>query len=787
MKISYLWLTDYFEKELPAPKKIAEILTAHAFEVESVESAGEDYLLDIKVLPDRSHDCLSHIGIAREVSALLEIPLKKEFVESKSFSVPESNIFRVDVLDPKLCRRFSALVIENVEVRESPDWLKKRLETIGQRSINNIVDATNYVMFSLGQPLHAYDRALLTDANGGYKITVRNAKEGEKILALDKKEYVLSKENLVITDGNNDSILGIAGIKGGTATEISKNTKHIILESANFDPVNVRKSAKQLGLRTDASLRFENEITPELTMKALSQVSDLILEIASGEKTQVEGMFDWRSQKSAQYKVGVSVLEIQNTLGINVSEKDVEKIFKKNNFSYEIIKNPREHFLGKAVSLVGTKYKFGASVSKDSPEAFDCSGLVAYCAMESGITVPRMSVDQFVFCEPIDEESIKAGDLIFVATKGGDLHTVSKEWLAGTPVQGGIDHVGIMVSKNEVFHTSIHNPDGARKESLEEFFKIRELRSYGRIPAIDAGSRFVVTIPAERLDLRIKEDLIEEIGRIYGYDTLESKATKQYSKSVEINKTFYYADVVRDLLIKNGFSEVFTYAFRNSGEVELQNPLASDKAYLRANLHEGLNESLELNMRSTDLLGLSQIKIFEIGKVFSKDNERNTLAFAVQNTKGFKGLKEDDEVNVIIAEMEKVFGKVNFIKNGFLYEINFDEAIENLPNPTTPLTVAVLDDAKYKQYSLYPFVLRDIAVFVPLDIGREKLLEVIQGEAGELLVSSVLFDEFKKEDKISFAYRLVFQSMDKTLTDEEINKIMEKVSEAINKNGWQVR
>ena len=164
----------------------------HAFEIESIEKVGEDSVLDIKVLPDRSHDSMSHRGIALEVALLSGIQIKDEIRNLPQESALESNVLKVEVQDTKLCKRFSALVMENIEVKESPVWLKDRLMTIGQRSVNNIVDATNYVMFSLGQPLHAYDRDLLKEEGEGWKIVVRTAEEGESLTVLDGKEYALT-------------------------------------------------------------------------------------------------------------------------------------------------------------------------------------------------------------------------------------------------------------------------------------------------------------------------------------------------------------------------------------------------------------------------------------------------------------------------------------------------------------------------------------------------------------------------------------------------------------------
>jgi phenylalanyl-tRNA synthetase beta subunit len=806
MKVSYSWLQTYFEKPIPKPDVVRDLLTAHAFEVESVEEHGpstrastelsrmssgqaKDFILDVKVMPDRAHDCLSHLGIAKEISTLSGVLLKKEWKHLKELSVPESNVLRVEIEDPKICKRFSALVIENVEVKESPAWLKNFLETIGQRSINNVVDATNFVMFSIGQPLHAYDRALLKDENGSYKITARLAKEGEKVSALDKKEHILTSADLLITDGNSGVALGIAAIKGGVATKITEHTKDIVIESANFDAVSIRKTSKRLGLRTDASVRFENEITPELTTQALSLVADIIFDIAKTDSTRVEGLSDVYPRKANPYKVGVSISEVKSCLGIDISKDDIEAIFERSNFVFEKIQNPREHFLKVALSLVGTKYKMGASVSSDAPREFDCAGLIAFSAMHAGVQIPRMSVDQYVFCSKVDEDDVQEGDLIFAVTEGADIHTESKEWMMGTPVPEGINHVGIMVSKKEVFHTSRYNPDGARKESLENFLEKREFRGYGRVPTLGDESRFVVTISAERLDLRMKEDLIEEIGRIYGYENISPKPIKAFANNVEINKSEYYTNIVSNALVNAGFSEVFTYAFQDSGEVELENPIAGDKGYLRKSLVYGLQKSLEMNFLNADLLGLEQIKIFEIGKVFEKDKEYTSLGLAVKNAKGYKGKKEDEEV-VDTAKIlsDALGGKLNMVKEGNVYHIDLDQVITGLSTQTEPSKYHHDDSQlRYKKISAYPFVLRDIAVFVPTGVSAGQLLDEIKKEAGELLVNSTLFDEFKKGDQVSFAYRLVFLSQEKTLTDDEVNKVMERVVNEITKNNWQVR
>jgi len=778
MRISYNWLQEYFEAPLPNAEELGKLLTMHAFEVESIETVGNDKVLDIKVLPDRSHDSLCHIGIAREVSVLANIKLKPELVDPKEISAPESNVLRVEIEDTKKCRRFSALVIEHIEVKESPDWLKASLEYMGQRSVNNVVDATNFVMFNMGQPLHAYDRDLLTE-DGGSKIVVRAAQSGETLTALDNKEYSFDENDLLIVNGNTNKPLGVAGVKGGKACEISAKTKHLILEAANFDSISVRKTAKKLGLRTDASVRFENEITPELTLRALKEVSDLLFRIAQTDETQVEGLVDIYPNPSSLYKLGVSLSEIQNVLGIEITQKEVEEILLRRGYAFLYVE-PLGMVTKLAPQLIGVPYKLGASILRDAPRLFDCSSLASYLYAQGGVSIPRMTVDQLVFGKEVPKEELIPGDLVFSNSGIGNIHKKSIEYMKGTEVPSGVDHVGIYMGQDLIIHAS--KPLGSVvEENINESTSFKNIVGYRRF-VFDKEPRFVLTIPAERLDLRIKEDLIEEIGRIYGYQNLTSKPIN-IEPAVEIEKSNHYASVLRTFFLERGFSEVITYVFRQEGEVSLQNPLASDKAFLRVNLANGMNEAILLNNHNKDLLGLEEVKIFEIGNVFTNDGEFLSVAFS-----GGKG----DEVS---RELSQLLGtEIGFDLQGKIYESNLSKVLDALPVPKVSVSEVthIADSARFTAFSQYPVVLRDIAVFVPEGDANGDIIEIVKKEAGDLLVNFRLFDTFTKEfpegKKTSYAYRLVFQSMDKTLSDEEINPIMEKVTAELNtRAGWQVR
>ncbi|PIV12627.1 MAG: phenylalanine--tRNA ligase subunit beta, partial [Candidatus Nealsonbacteria bacterium CG03_land_8_20_14_0_80_36_12] len=261
MTFSYNWLQDYIKKTLPKPEKLAELLTMHFFEVEGVKKIGKDWVFDIAVLPNRAADCLSHIGIAREIAVLSNLKYLKYIGSTHVFKEDESkrakDFIQVEVRNKEDCPRYSAKIIFGIKVKSSAKWIQERLKTCGLQPINNIVDTVNYVMLETGQPLHSFDFDKVEK-----KIIVRRAKKGEKIKALDDKTYQLDKDILVIADKKIP--LAIAGIKGGVSTAIGSGTKNIIIEAANFNSRLIRRASQKLKLKTDASWRFENGIDPNL-------------------------------------------------------------------------------------------------------------------------------------------------------------------------------------------------------------------------------------------------------------------------------------------------------------------------------------------------------------------------------------------------------------------------------------------------------------------------------------------------------------------------------------------
>lgn len=637
--ISYNWLRSHFEKDIPSPDEISALFMKHLCEVEGVEKKADDIIFDLKILPDRGHDLLCHKGIASEISVLTGIPLKEDLLFNGVVSSTAK--LSVSVLDNKLCSRYMGRMIEGVQVTESPVWLRERLESVGQRSINNVVDVTNYVMLELGQPMHAFDASKLSKNNDVVEVVVRPALSGENITTLDGKNISLTSETLVVADASH--ALAIAGVKGGKDAGVDTTTINIVLEAANFDAVNTRKTSHRVGIRTDSSKRFEHDISASLAEEAMNLATALLVQMCPSAKVgEVVDVYPLQEQVS---KVEVSLQDLNGILGLVLTEKDVTEILERLGFKYES--------------------------------------------------------------------------------------------------QGGV---------------------------------------------------FVVTVPTKRLDLRIKEDLVEEIGRVYGFDKVQDAPIPKILFTPRPLKAYYYANIIRDALVAQGFSEVYTYAFQNEGVFKVKNPIAEDKGFLRKNLTMGIQQSLVLNARNAPLLALDEIKIFEIGKIFPEVMEEKwSLAIGVEVVKNIK--KKDARVCEVLDDIKSLLSKAlgyevegTFV--GGVLEIDLEKLLDILPTPEVGAPF-VASAVRYEKPSAYPFVLRDIALWVPEAVSSEMVLSIITEEGGELVRVKRLFDTFTKEfpegKKTSYAFNLVFQSYEKTLSDDEVNIVMEKIQSALTKKGFEVR
>lgn len=320
MKFSLAWIADCVD--LPAelrakPQEIADRLTAAGLAVEYVEAAGTDTLYDIDVTTNRV-DAMNHLGIARELAAIFDRPLTLPAAAPPEVEEPATGAIRV-VLEDGRCPRFAARVMREVKVGPSPAWLVERLARIGQRSINNVVDVTNYVLWELGQPVHAYDAKTIAEST----IIVRAARAGERLVTLDGQERKLAAGMLVITDPAG--VIGLAGVMGGLATEVTAVTTDLVIECAHFDPKAVRQTARGLDLHTDACHRFERGADPEAPAFAASRVAELVQQVAGGEV--LAGVVDVRIKPAAAYEVygTLDLKRLARFIGVEVPRTTVER------------------------------------------------------------------------------------------------------------------------------------------------------------------------------------------------------------------------------------------------------------------------------------------------------------------------------------------------------------------------------------------------------------------------------------------------------------------------------
>ncbi len=592
MKVSLTWLQTYFEEPLPSAEAVDEAFTFHAFEIE--EREGD--LMDVKVLPDRAGYALSHRGIAKELSAILDLPVKHDPLREALPAWPATSELKVEIEDPKKCSRYIGAVVKGVKVGPSPAWLQEALASVGQRSINNVVDATNYVMLNIGQPLHAFDAGKLDQCvpDRPYAITVRGAHEGEKITTLSGEEYVLPEGMMIIVDEHGDQPLAVAGVKGGVAAQVDEKTTDLVVEAASFDGPTVRRAAQRLKLFTDASLRFQNKPSPELAAYGMRDVLALITEIAGGEVVDVMDVYPAPAKPS---RVSVSLEKINSVLGTSFTEEQVTDVFRR---------------LG--------------------------------------------------------------------------------------------------------------------------------------LPATHADGVFTVAPPFERTDIVIPEDLVEEVGRIIGYDAIEPMLLPEVAAAPD-QARFRGIEKVKDFLVARGFTEISTQAFAKKGDISLANPLDKGKPALRTTLAKNMEEALTQARHYAPrvLPPNAKPKLFEIGTVFTKEGEK------------------------LVVETSEPVADLPTIAEDAVY---------------VPKRYAL---SAYKPFSAYPFMLRDIAFWAPADTDVGRATSHIREHTGDLLVRTDQFDRFEKEGRISYAVFCLKKSPERTLTDEEVNGYMEKISAALRAAGYEVR
>jgi phenylalanyl-tRNA synthetase beta chain len=674
MVFSYNWLQSFFKKKLPSPQKLADLLTLHFAEVEEIKKAGKDFVLDIDVRPNRAGDCFSHLGIAREIAAIFNFKIqnpKSKIKDNKGLKTRD--FIAVEVKDKNACPRYTAKVVTDVKVGSSPKWLRERLEICGLNSINNVVDIANYVMLETGQPLHAFDGEKLE----GNKIVVRFAKNRERIVTLDEQKFDLNPDVLVIADER--SPVAIAGIKGGKLPEIDRKTKVVVIESANFESRTIRRASQKLNLRTDASLRFEHGIDPNLTEEAVNRTAFLIQELANGKVAR--GLVDVYPKKILPKVIKLDLGYLESLLGIKIPEIKIKNILK----------------------------------------------------------------------------------------------------------------------------------------SLD--FKLIEVRPRS----------ITLSVPTRRLDVTMPEDLIEEIGRIYGYDKIESAFPLSVLIPPKRNFNIFWEDIAKNVLKELGFTEVYNYAFLGEKEakifsyserelIELENPLSSEQQYLRPSLIPNLLKNIEKNQRQ-----LGEIRIFELGKIFRPTREEkrqlaglifrgdfyqlkgivdfllNSLGVSSIFYDEYKPTPEESKISFwhpkkcaeikidnkeigFLGEISpKITDKLEVKDRVVLFDIDFDK-----------LSQFVSEEQEFQPISRFPAAVRDIAVLVPRNIKVVEVLNKINAVGGSLIRDIDLFDIYEGAElprgRKNLAFHIIYQAENKTLSAKEIDEIQNKIIKVLERNpSWQVR
>jgi phenylalanyl-tRNA synthetase beta chain len=627
-------------------------------------------------------------GIAREVAVLLDVPLKRDVMEvlkrHPAEITPTPDFVELEIADPDLCPRYTAFLIQDVEIRPSPFWMQMRLLRAGMRPISNIVDITNYVMLELGQPLHAFDHHVLRPRPGEDKpaIIVRRARPGERMKTLDGEMRTFDEEMLLITDGGGPVAIG--GVMGGLESEVSDETTDILLEAANFDFLNVRRTSRLLGLTSEASQRFGKRVDPELTLKAAARAAHLMAELGGGTVVPVVG--DIYPGRRPQLEITFDPSYADRVLGIEVPTDETVRILR----------------------------------------------------------------------------------------------------------------------------------------ALE--FRVSETPS---------GTLDVI-VPSYRQDVTRPVDLIEEVGRVWGYDRFPTTLIQDEMPPQRNNPRLEGAERVRDLMVGCGLDEAITYSlvdieeegnlwpqgseFDPGGYLRIRNPLSSEKAYLRQTLLPSLLRTTRENLRFLD-----RVTIFEVGAVYLPHEEqtlpdeprrlsavmtgprerRSWLAGQDRTTMDFYSIKGVAEALIAGLGMEGTFepgvhpafypGRcaqlvVGGDVVGVLGELH-PAARESFDLPDQPVCAMELDLDKLMAdwgalrtmtpISVHPPVYEDLALIVDEDVPAVRVRDLIAQTGSSLVRSVELFDVYCGEQigagRKSLAYRLTYQSDDRTLTDREVAKLRGKI------------
>jgi len=543
MTFSYNWLQSFFKRKLPKPEKMTELLTMHAFEVEETKKQDGDWLFDIDVLPNRAHDCFSYLGVARELAAILNFkfqPPEIKLIEDKNNKTSTLLKLRAGGKD---CPRYTARVISGVKIGTAPKWIQEKLTASGLRPINDVVDIVNYVMLETGQPLHAFDfnkissirnqkrpygesQATIKTKNKKFKtrkIIVRRAKVGEKITTLDEEKYDLDKDILIIADEKGP--LAIAGIKGGKRAEIDRKTKVIVLEAANFDQRVIRRGSKKIDLKTDASLRFEQGLDPNLTENAINRAAALIQETCGGKIPQ--GLVDFYPRKFLPKRLKLDLNYVKSLLGLEIAKKEIKETLERLSFKVKE-KNPEQ------LEVEIPTFRLDVSLQEDLIE--EIGRIYGYPKIPSVFPVaalipPKKNLE--IYWEDMIKNSLK---------EAGFFEVYNYSFLAGEDVDI------FKLAKQKSFLLEIENPTSADYQYLRSSLIPNLLKD------VRKNQKF------------FREIKIFELGKIF--KSVKSKPSeKKMLTGIITGDAFYQAKGVIDLLLNNlGISNIWYDEYRPTPE-----------------------------------------------------------------------------------------------------------------------------------------------------------------------------------------------------------------------------
>lgn len=627
-----------------------------------------DTIVDFEITSNRP-DCLSIRGIAREVSATFDRPFKEENIKIDGIDENIDNLLKVKI-ESKKCRRYIARVVKDVEIKPSERFIRERLIKCGVRPVNNIVDITNYVMLEYGQPMHAFDY----DKIRGHQIIIKDAKQGEVLETLDGTKCTLNDNDLVVCD--KDGALAIAGVMGGKDSGVSDSTNKIVFESASFEGISVRKTAKKFSIRTESSIRFEKDLNEKLSQEAIERACELIEKLNIGKV--IKDKIDIKNIESKAKPLLLNEENINKLLGTDIKKDEMIEILKKLNFKVE-----------------------------------------------------------------------------------GDM----------------------------------------------------------------------VTPPIQRIDIECEADLAEEVGRIYGYDKIPSTLYKG-STTGGLSKYQKFEKKLKEILYSLNFNEVSTYSFISPNNfdklklddknplrdaVKLKNPLGEETSVMRTTMIPSMLDVLSKNYNNKN----EEARLFEIGKVYleneghllKKENKvlvlggyekcdffiiKGVLTTILDELKIFKYQIEQTlsmpyhkyrNMSVVINNEEIArLGQID-VRVANDYKINKEVYIIEIE--VEKLYKQYKDEIKYKPLPKYPSIVRDLSLVCDKDLFVVNIEKAIKRGGGEMLREITFFDLYEGEqieqNKKSVSYKLKFMSNERTLTDNEVDKAIEKILDECKKINVTIR